>query len=187
MLWYDSPYDDNARDNDVHSMMLMHSYTIWCTCIPWCDDALLCTTMYTWWWWCINSAHWDDDDAYLMMRMHTYDDDAYLWWWCMTMHALCLVKVEHNYLFNNCVWWGVQWCVHEHNDHARPTIQTWHGWWAYYHILMSSCDEKQCWAAWMSRLTRDWWVVFTSRVRSRDWYEEHRLVVQQSHMIALQE
>ena len=31
MLWYDTLYDDNACDNDVHSMMLMHSYTIWCT------------------------------------------------------------------------------------------------------------------------------------------------------------
>ena len=34
MVWYDTLYDDNACDNDVHSMMLMHFYTIWCTCIP---------------------------------------------------------------------------------------------------------------------------------------------------------
>ena len=34
MLWYDTIYDDNACHNDVHSMMLMHSYTIWCTSIP---------------------------------------------------------------------------------------------------------------------------------------------------------
>ena len=51
--------------------------------------------MYTWCWWCIHGAHWDDDDVYPMTMMH----------------ALCSVKVEHNYLFSNCVWWGVQWCT----------------------------------------------------------------------------
>ena len=34
MLWYDTLYDDNAYDNYVYSMKLMHSYTIRCTCIP---------------------------------------------------------------------------------------------------------------------------------------------------------
>ena len=34
MLLYDTLYDDNACDNDIHSMLLMHSYTIWCTRIP---------------------------------------------------------------------------------------------------------------------------------------------------------
>ena len=117
MLWYDTLYDDNACDNDVNSMKLMHSYIIWCTCIPYCDDALLCIMMYTWWWrWCINGANWDDDDVYLMMMMHKWctlrwwecilnDEDAYpltmmhtLWWWCIPMMMMhddsCLMLSE---------------------------------------------------------------------------------------------
>ena len=109
----------------IHFMMIMHvimAYTLWCWWTPiqygvhayhsvmmlsyalWCildvDDAYTVHTemmmMYIWWWGCI-----------------PYDNDTYLWWWCMTMHALCSVKAENNYLFINCVWWGVQWCVHE--------------------------------------------------------------------------
>ena len=92
MLWYETLYDDNACDNDVHSMMLMHSYTIWCTCISYCDDALLCIMMYTWCWWCIQGENWDDDDVHFMMRMHT------LWWWCIPMMMIhddaCLMFSE---------------------------------------------------------------------------------------------
>ena len=91
MLWYDTIYDDNACDNDVHSMLLMHiqydvhayhsvmmlSYALWC--ILDVDDAytvhIEMMMMHIWWWGCI-----------------PYDDDAYLWWWCMTMHAFCSVK-----------------------------------------------------------------------------------------------
>ena len=79
MLWYDTLYDDNACDNDVHyevvallyNMMYMHTIVWWCS--PMHYDVYLI-------WWFIHGAHWDDDDAYPMTMMHTYDDDA---WQCM--------------------------------------------------------------------------------------------------------
>ena len=97
IIWY-TLYDDNACDNDVHSMKLMDSYTILWWCSPMCYDVYLILMMDTQctmrWWWCI-----------------PYDDDAYLWWWCMAMHALCSVEAKKDYLFSYCVWQDVQGCI----------------------------------------------------------------------------
>ena len=94
-------YDDALPCCDEHSMMhtllymlwcddvMMHTTlcTLWCTCMPWCDDTLLCTMMYTCRW-CINDAH------YMMMMMYTLcyrpwwlsdlDDDMFRPWCLMT-------------------------------------------------------------------------------------------------------
>ena len=107
----------------IHFMMIMHviiMYTLWCWCTPIQYDvhAYHSVMMLSYALWCIL----DVDYAYTvhtkMMMMHIwwwgcipYGNDAYLWWWCMTMHAFCSVKVEQNYLFSNCVWWGIQWCT----------------------------------------------------------------------------
>ena len=78
ILWYDTLYDGNACDNDVHAllynMMYMHTIVWWCS--PMNYYVYWKLVLHTWytlrWWWCI-----------------PYDDDAYLWYRCMTMHALC--------------------------------------------------------------------------------------------------
>ena len=121
--------------------MYMHTIVWWSS--PMHYDAYLMLMMHKHgilrWRWCI----FDDDDLYPMIIMHT------LWWWCMTMHALCSMKAEQNYLFSNCVWCGVQWYVDEKIDQTWLAVLTWHGWWVDDHRLMRICDEKPCWAEWL--------------------------------------
>ena len=73
-------YDVHA----YHSVMIL-SNALWCILVV--DDAYTMHTemmmMWIWLWGCI-----------------PYDDDAHLWQWCtpMTMHSLCSVKPQHNYM-----------------------------------------------------------------------------------------
>ena len=89
MLWYDTLYDDDACDNDVHSMKLMHSYH---TPIQYDVHAYHSVMMLSYALWCIIHV----DDAYMvhtkMIMMHT------LWWWCIPMMMMhdnaCLMLSE---------------------------------------------------------------------------------------------
>ena len=100
VLWYDTLYDDNECDNDVRSMMLMHTllynimymHTIVWWCYPMHYDVYLMMMMHKQctlrWWWCI----FYDQDSYPMMMMHSL-------WWCwihmMMMHDdACLMFSE---------------------------------------------------------------------------------------------
>ena len=100
-----------------------------------------------------------------------YDEYAYLWWWCMTMHALCSMKAEQDYLFINChdeVYNDVYMSrltilTCNINDQKRMTSSD-------EKILCAEILEQQCWATFMSRLTRDWWASVMRSCDEKKWW-----------------